>query len=129
MDLEKLKSSIESILSYGDRVATSSGILLHGNLRSLEYLVGQLDAALIDWNGIKISTDIMLKEMENEISKGHVCNCSAVGDVVSKRCPSCASKELHRCNCSESEAKDKELKARTSDTETKDTETKDSRTN
>jgi len=109
--VSELKRDCESLISAGSRLANSMGILLHGNLRSLNHMIDKMDAAVLDWNSLTLGISLklqQLKEQQNENECGQKCDGSGSHSCAdcSKSVSPDASNELHSCLGRKSETQD-----------------------
>lgn len=64
--VEELKGICQRLLNIGSHLSTQCSLLLHGNLRSANNFIFQIDEALLDWNNVKIQANLLIKEIQNE---------------------------------------------------------------
>jgi len=98
MDLKELRSGLDSLLAVGNRLANSTSIMMHGNLRSLDHMVNQTDAAINDWNSIHLACTFLLQRIDDEIKNNSGvdsdCKSSCSGhdsgtQLCSQKCATC----------------------------------------
>lgn len=83
MDVKELTNAIRHLVASGNKLSSSTGCLLHGNLRSLNHFVNGVDDDLIEWARLIVTIETLLQRIENEEVDGDInransnssCNC------------------------------------------------------
>jgi len=97
MDSKELIKTIKYLLATGNRLTSVTGTLLHGNLRSLNHFVTQVDDSIIDWHQAVVSVETLLQRIENESDADNSdcsgsCSCSGASESPDTVCK-CSSDE------------------------------------